>query len=117
MVEAVRNFFSIGHLLGEVNTTMIILVLKVPHPESLTQFKPISCSNVVYKIISKILANRLKTVLPGLVDEPQTAFVPGRSICDNILLAQELVYQYHLHKGQLRCAMKVDFSSAYDSVE
>lgn len=43
--------------------------------------------------------------------------MPGRSIGDNVLLAQELVHQYHLHKGQSKCAMKVNLASAYDSIE
>lgn len=69
MAKAIRIFFSTRRLLGEVNATVISLVPKVPHLESLTQFRLISCCNVVYKIISKILANRLKIVLPDLVNE------------------------------------------------
>ena len=53
----------------------------------------------------------------GLVNEDQAAFVPRRSIRDNILLAQELVFQYHLYKGPPRCAIKVDLAKAYDTVE
>ena len=56
-------------------------------------------------------------MLFGLVDKAQGAFVPGRSIGDNVLLAQELVFQYHLHKGPLRFAMNVDLAKAYNTVE
>ncbi|XP_052193939.1 uncharacterized protein LOC127802266 [Diospyros lotus] len=68
-------------------------------------------------VITKILANRIKLVLAGLVDKAQATFVLGRTITDNVLLSQELVFQYHLHKGPLRCAMKVDLAKAYDVVE
>ena len=59
MVEAIRNFFGSGRLLGDVNATMISLGHKVSHLESPAQFRLITCCNVVYKIISKILENRL----------------------------------------------------------
>ncbi|XP_052199142.1 uncharacterized protein LOC127806110 [Diospyros lotus] len=60
---------------------------------------------------------RIKPVLSSLVDVSQAAFVLGRSIGDDVLLAQELVFQYHLHRGLPRCAMKVDLAKAYDTVE
>jgi len=99
VVKAVQSFFSSGRLLGQVNATIISLIPKVPHPETPSQFRPISCCNVLYKVITKILANRIKPILSGLVEVSQAAFVPGRSIGDNVLLAQELVFQYHLHQG------------------
>ena len=70
-----------------------------------------------YIKFTKILANRVKSILSGLVDGSQATFVPSRSIWDNVLLAQELVFQYHLHKGPPRYALKVDLAKAYDSVE
>jgi len=110
-------FFQSCKLLGEINATIISLVPKVPHPKSPNQFPLISCCNVTYKVISKIIANRIKPMLPQLVDVSQTAFVPGRSIGDNILMAQELLHRYHIPNGPARCALKVDISKAYDSVD
>ena len=89
----------------------------MPHPKTLSQFKPIACCNVLYKVITKILANRIKTIVSGLVDVSQATFVPGLSIRDNVLLAQELVFQYHLHKGPPHCAMKVDITKTYDTIK
>jgi hypothetical protein len=116
VLRAVKSFFESGRLLREVNSTAISLIPKVPNPTLLKDFRPISCCNTIYKCIAKILANRMKIVLPCLVGKFQTAFVKGRRIGDNILLAQELFRNYHRDKGSPRCAIKVDLMKAYDTV-
>ncbi|XP_039166603.1 uncharacterized protein LOC120292468 [Eucalyptus grandis] len=70
---------------------------------------PIACYNTIYKIITKILANRLAIVLNDLISPPQNAFVKSRRITDNILLAQELFAGFHLDPYFPKCAIKVDF--------
>lgn len=71
---------------------------------------------MVYKIISKILANRLRLSLPALINRAQNAFIEGRQIMDNILLAQEGVRDYQLKSGKPRCTLKIDIMKAFDSV-
>lgn len=96
---AIHSFFNSGHLPSGVNATAIALILKTENPFIMLDFRPISCCNTIYKCIAKILANRLKSVLPSLIDHAQAAFISGRSISDNILLAQELFRNYHCLLG------------------
>ncbi|GJT01427.1 hypothetical protein Tco_0822596 [Tanacetum coccineum] len=98
-VDAVCEFFTNGKLLRELNHTIITLIPKVSNPTRVTDYRPISCCNVMFKCISKIIVNRIKESLKTLVSLNQSAFVPGRSIADNILLTQELMHNYHLDRG------------------
>lgn len=96
---AIQSFFKSGCLLRGTNSTAIVLVPKVLHPSSISDYRPISCCNTTYKCISKILASRLKVILPLIISPYQVAFVAGRRIGDNILLAQELFWNYHRPSG------------------
>ena len=82
-------------------------------------FKPTSLCNVVYKLMSKVLVNRLKKILPSIDDESQNAFVNGRMIFDIIILAHETVHaMLNRRKGKTSfLAAKLDMSKAYDRVE
>ncbi|GKA67747.1 RNA-directed DNA polymerase, eukaryota, reverse transcriptase zinc-binding domain protein [Tanacetum coccineum] len=114
--EAIRDFFTNGKLLGEINTTLIALVPKMDTPNKVSDFRPIACCNVLYKCISKILTNRIKDGLSKVISLNQSAFIPGRHIQDNILIAQELLKGYNRKNGAKRCAMKIDIQKAYDTV-
>ena len=96
--SAVLDFLNSGIKIPEINYTHIVLILKVKSPKKMTNFKPISLCNVIYKIISKVPANRLKTILPQLISPTQNAFVPGRLITDNVLLAYETSHTMHRRK-------------------
>ncbi|XP_074266650.1 uncharacterized protein LOC141589929 [Silene latifolia] len=88
---AIMNFFDTGQLLAQVNTTVVTLIPKVERPTSVKHFRPISCCNLLYKAISKILCSRLPLILPELISRSQGAIVKGRSIQENILICQDLV--------------------------
>ncbi|GKA78679.1 RNA-directed DNA polymerase, eukaryota, reverse transcriptase zinc-binding domain protein [Tanacetum coccineum] len=92
--DAIKEFFSKGQMLGELNATLITLVLKIQNPQRVSNFRPIACCNVLYKCISKIVTNRIKNSLKKLVQGNQSAFIFGRLIQDNIMLSQELLRGY-----------------------
>ncbi|XP_021970148.1 uncharacterized protein LOC110865195 [Helianthus annuus] len=114
--NAIIDFFNTGKLLRELNNTLIVLIPKKATPYSVTDYRPIACCNVIYKCISKIVADRIKGSLNQIVSINQSAFIPGRKISDNILLTQELMHNYHRSYGPPRCAFKVDIQKAYDTV-
>ena len=118
VVLAVLDFLNNGNMLPDINHTNIVLILKVQNPKRMSEFRPISLCNVIYKIISKVLANRLKQVLPQIISFIQSAFVPGLLITDNVLVAYKTLHTMHARKkGKKGVALKLDISKAYDRVE
>lgn len=87
ITAAVKEFFRTAHMPEGVNDTSIVLIPKKPQPEHLKDFQPINLCNVIYKVVSKCLVNRLRPYLKDLILENQSAFVPGRLITDNALIA------------------------------
>ncbi|GKA30765.1 RNA-directed DNA polymerase, eukaryota, reverse transcriptase zinc-binding domain protein [Tanacetum coccineum] len=114
--NVVKEFFKNGKIFGEVNATHITLVPKVGTPQKVSDYRPIACCNVLYKIISKILTNRIKHALHKLVNQSQSVFIPERQITINILLVQELLRGYNRKNGARRVALKIDIQKAYDTV-
>lgn len=102
--------------MGEVNSTLLTLFPKIENPSFIDDYRPISCCNIIYKCITKIIAIRMKKVLKSLVSKNQSAFISGRSIQNNIMLAHEIVRNYHRSNGSPRCSLKVDLGKAYDTV-
>jgi hypothetical protein len=118
VTNAVLGFLNGGDMSEVVNQTVMVLIPKVANPQELTQFRPISLCNVLYKICSKSLANRLRTILDDIISEEQSAFVPGRLITDNVLIAYECIHYLRKKKGKSgACAVKLDMAKAYDRVE
>ena len=120
----IKKFLNKGELstreeLKTINQTNLVLIPKNPAPTTAKDFRPISLCNVIYKIISKVLVNRLKGWLPRIINENQSAFVPGRMIFDNIIVAHETLHAMKKRRqgkhGSL--AVKLDISKAYDRIE
>jgi hypothetical protein len=86
IIAVVRKFFSDGTLPPEINETVIVLIPKINDPVYLKDFRPISLCNVIYKVVAKC---RLRPMLDSLISEYQSAFIPGRLITDNALIAFE----------------------------
>ena len=88
----IEEIFISGKIPQEINTTLLVLILKEEHPTSLKMFRPISFCTVAYKTVTKIIVNHLQSLLPSLIGPHQTSFVLGRHIIDNIVVAQEVVH-------------------------
>ncbi|XP_021735024.1 uncharacterized protein LOC110701708 [Chenopodium quinoa] len=119
IITYVQNWWNGIWDLKEINRTCVVLIPKCNDPKYMKDFRPISCCNVLYKIISKTLANRLKPFLDDIISVNQSAFIPGRLITDNAMVAFEI---FHAMKrgGDGRSgliALKLDMSKAYDRVE
>jgi hypothetical protein len=117
--DAILHYFNTGLMDTSINITHIALIPKVSSSGCVMEFCLTSLCNVIYKLISKVLANRLKLVLPMIISPFQSAFIPGRLITDNILVAFETIHSIQTMMWSKVCfmAIKHDMSKAYDRVE
>ncbi|XP_019168955.1 PREDICTED: uncharacterized protein LOC109164864 [Ipomoea nil] len=107
---------------GTVHKSLLVafmcLIPKKEAPESAADFRPISLLNVAFKVISKVLVNRMRPIMCKLIGPHQNSFLPGRSTLDNIILTQEIIHTMYKKKGRKGLmAVKVDLQKAYDSVD
>lgn len=93
----------------------IALIHKVEKPRKVTEFRPISMCNVIYRTIAKTIVNQLKTILHDVIDLSQSAFIPNRLITDNIIVGYECLHKIRYSKGKKKwqVALKLDISEAY----
>ncbi|GKE38640.1 RNA-directed DNA polymerase, eukaryota, reverse transcriptase zinc-binding domain protein [Tanacetum coccineum] len=113
--DAVRYFFSYDDIPRGCKSSFIALIPKFPDANLVKDFRPISLIGSIYKIIAKFLTNRLISVLGGIVNEVQSAFVANRQILDGPFILNEL-FQWCKAKKKQALIFKVDFEKAYDSV-
>ena len=116
---AVLSILHSDKSLKKMNFTHIVLIPKKNDPLFITEFHPISLSNVVSRIISKVLANWIKSILPNVISDAQSAFIPDRLITNNTNVAFEMLHRIRNRRkwrtGHM--AVKLDISKAYDRVE
>ena len=119
VVDDILYFLNSGNLPPSLCHSFITLIPKVHSPEYISQYRPISLSNVLYRIFSKVLANMLKKILPHLVSERQSAFVNDRFISGNIMVAFEPLHYIRNRSSRETgyMALKLDMNKAYDRVE
>uniref|UniRef100_A0A803PYN6 Reverse transcriptase domain-containing protein n=1 Tax=Cannabis sativa TaxID=3483 RepID=A0A803PYN6_CANSA len=119
LTKAILDCLNHAADFSSINSSLIVLIPKKQRAHSLKDFRPISLCTTFYKIISKTLANRLKVVLDKIISPNQSAFISGRIIFDNILLANEVVHTINNRKnGKVGwAALKLDMSKAFDRVE
>lgn len=115
-IASVKSFFVHWFMPTSLNATSLILLAKHPGADTITEFRPIACLNTQYKLITRLLSNRLEMTLPGLILPNQTAFLTDRLLVENVLLASEVIQGYHLTSDQPRITLKVDIAKAFDSV-
>ncbi|KAM3277337.1 hypothetical protein ACQJBY_045287 [Aegilops geniculata] len=114
----VRNFYITGILPSHINDTHIALIPKKLVPLVPTDYRPISLCNVIYKIIAKTLANRLKAHLPGYIHPSQQAITEGCRFSNNIIIAQEIMHSFNLNNWINEAFMvKIDLAKAFDRIE
>uniref|UniRef100_A0A803Q9E6 Reverse transcriptase domain-containing protein n=1 Tax=Cannabis sativa TaxID=3483 RepID=A0A803Q9E6_CANSA len=113
---AILSFFESGNIPKEFNETAISLIPKTDNPSNAIDYRPIACCSTVYKCISKLICLRLAKALPFVINQNQGAFIQNRSIAHNILIFQDLIKNYGRKNTSARCAIKIDLSKAYDTV-
>jgi len=113
----VLDFFESGILPQSTNDALLVLIPKVLKPEKITQFRPISLCNVLFKVITKMMVIRLKSVISKLIGPAQASFIPGRLSIDNIVVVQEAVHSMRRKKGRKGwMLLKLDLEKAYDRI-
>uniref|UniRef100_A0A803NP78 Reverse transcriptase domain-containing protein n=1 Tax=Cannabis sativa TaxID=3483 RepID=A0A803NP78_CANSA len=119
IVQLVTDFFVTENLLLGLNDTHLVLIPKKKHFSTMGDLRPIALCNVSYKILSKVLANRMRDLIDHVISPTQSAFIPGRLVSNNIMIAFEIMhYLKRKTKGKKEfMAMKLDMSKAYDRVE
>ena len=118
MRKEVKRVFSSRVIPNYMNQTLITLIPKCKSPKSLSNYQPISLCNTIYKIVTKIIVNRIHPFLFGLISPLQATFVPGRKGLDNAIIVQELIHTMSKKKGKTGVmAIKLNLEKAYDRLE
>ncbi|GJW79628.1 RNA-directed DNA polymerase, eukaryota [Tanacetum coccineum] len=115
VIRFVHEYFRTNLFPKGCNSSFIALIPKVNNAKSVSDFRPISLIGCQYKIIGKLLANRLSIVISDCVNPVQSAFIKGRNILDGPLILNEVLAWHRQRKKELM-VFKVDFEKAFDSL-
>ncbi|GKV18712.1 hypothetical protein SLEP1_g29053 [Rubroshorea leprosula] len=115
MMGFVHDFHKNGRLVRGANSSFIVLIPKVINPQKIEEFRPISLIEVIYKVIAKLLANRISSVLDSIIEESQMAFIRGRQMVDSIVIANKTI-AVAMRNKKASFVFKLDFEKAYDQV-
>lgn len=115
MLNFFADFYDHATLARGINCTFITLIPKVDGASCFKEFRPISMVGCIYKILAKVLANRLRKVLPTIIGETQAAFVGGKQILDGVFIANKVIDSWKKRKNE-GLVLKIDFEKAYDNV-
>ena len=96
-----------------ISAKKLIVLRKVPQPQITADFRPISCCNTIYKWITKLLCQRIKGILPEIIDQSQGAFIKGRELLYNVLICQDIARDYQRKTISPRCILKIDLQKAW----
>lgn len=116
VVAAVKEFFTSGRMLHNFNAITIALIPKVISANELSKFRPVSCCSTIFIVIARLLKKRLNLIKPEAVQLNQVGFIKGRLLCENVLLASELVVKFHKRGPNTRGCLQIDLTKAYDNI-
>jgi hypothetical protein len=117
VIKAIQNFFISSKMLKELNNSFIVPIPKILNTSTINHYRPISLCNTIYKVISKLLVDRLGVVLPNLISPAQSSFIPSWWIAENQLIVQEILHGFKKRKIKRGfVALKLDLQKAYDRV-
>ncbi|GLU05147.1 hypothetical protein SLE2022_222630 [Rubroshorea leprosula] len=115
-VNFLQEFHRHGRLVKGLNSSFLTLIPKKLNPVQFKEYRPISLIGCLYKLLAKVLANRLKKVMANIISDSQSAFVGGRQLVDSVLILNEAVDEVKRRK-QESFIFKADFEKAYDCVD
>lgn len=114
----IQNYFILGSIPNDINYSYLCLNPKTEIPSCMKEFRPIGLCNSIYKLITKIISNRLKPLLPDHISPLQSSFITNRTIDENVIIIKAIAHMFNKTSKKVKCmALKIDLSKAFDSLE